>query len=91
VLTASPINTAIRKPVISREITLYPNPAVDVINIKSSAMITYFELYDMMGHRLMMQKNPQSVISVSDLQSGMYIVKITSRDGSVKTEKLLKR
>ena len=60
-------------------IVIYPNPASDLLNIKSDTPIYGFELYDALG-RLVLSKtemfNNESVIDVSSLTRGLYFIKL---------------
>jgi hypothetical protein len=70
------------------EILIYPNPAKDMINIKSDHKIPSIEIYDYYG-RLVIVAN-QTRIDISKLNRGLYVVKILSRDKNYRTGKFLK-
>lgn len=73
-------------------ITLYPNPVVDVLNIKSKNKLESFELYSSAGQRISAGKmeNYNAVINFNSLTSGVYYIKIRT-DKSVVTEKVVKK
>ena len=60
-------------------ISVYPNPVVETINI-SNAEGSQIVIYNMYGQQLKLVENADAntMISVSDLSSGVYFVKITS-------------
>ncbi|MGJ8665008.1 MAG: T9SS type A sorting domain-containing protein [Patiriisocius sp.] len=68
-------------------ISLYPNPAKDLINISSPAtMIDKIQLLDMKGSVLLMEENVASnlkTIDVSTLQSAVYFVIIETEQGTI--------
>lgn len=66
---------------------IYPNPAENVINI--NAEIDYCEVYDVTGRKIITATEP--TISVKEWKSGVYTVKIFTREGNILTEKLLKK
>lgn len=56
---------------------LYPNPALDILNISSDETVTHIEVYDSQG-RLILSKSAEHIqeISTKDLASGSYYIKI---------------
>ncbi len=68
-----------------QECIVYPNPASDVIGIKSNLDIQLLSVYTYDG-RLIMSKKPHSGdmrIQVSDFEPGIYIIKIESSENSM--------
>lgn len=74
-------------------IGLYPNPATTVLNIENASTFTIdaVAIYSVNGSLLREVKNQQNLetISVADLASGIYFVKIKSND-KVITKKFVK-
>ncbi|MFT3796319.1 T9SS type A sorting domain-containing protein [Flavobacterium sp.] len=71
--------------VVANEVSVYPNPATNVINVSNpNASITKITLTDLNG-RTVKQINYDKVaeiqINISDLASGMYMMNIQSTDG----------
>ena len=67
-------------------ISLYPNPAIDELQIKNLDGVAIFTLSDLNGHQLINKKiTNDELVSVSTLPKGIYIVRITTKDGT--TEK----
>lgn len=62
-------------------VLLYPNPASDVFNLKSSNAFDHVELYDLNG-RLVKEEDTnhseQATVNTADLGNGIYFVKIFS-------------
>lgn len=70
-------------------ISLYPNPANDVLNISSSNSITKIEVYDLLGKKVASNDNASNV-NVGDLGKGAYIVKVVQENGSVVAKQFIK-
>ena len=69
---------------------VYPNPVVNLLNIKADAEIVNVELMNIMGQRIIIQKVNELThqINLTDLQSGIYIVKIQTSKGII-TRKII--
>jgi type IX secretion system substrate protein len=64
--------------------TLYPNPATDILNIKSkdNTIINSLSLYNTLGQLLITVTNPMETIDVSELAYGSYVIRINTDRGS---------
>ncbi|RZL43373.1 MAG: T9SS type A sorting domain-containing protein, partial [Pedobacter sp.] len=69
------------------KISIYPNPAIDVLNI--SQMANEITIYDVFGRIILAAKNT-SEVNISNLSSGNYIVKLNI-DGNSFTQKFIKK
>lgn len=76
---------------VDNSISVYPNPATDIINIQSNTTIKSMQLYDVQGRVLQtsLENNANAVIDISQKSNGIYFLKITSEKGS-KVEKIVK-
>jgi len=76
------------------EISIYPNPATTVLNLASTG-ISDFELsiLDITGKVINSEKMLEQTFTfdVSDLASGMYMLRMVSHDGASKVVKFVKR
>lgn len=74
------------------EITHYPNPVKEVLNIVDTKEISNIAIFDLSGKLVYTQvvNNKQTQINVSNLSKGIYIVKVNVND-DVKTFKILKK
>ena len=54
--------------------SMYPNPVIDVLNLKANTNIDAVSIYNMLGQKVIQTTNTQ--IDMSALQSGSYIVKV---------------
>ncbi|MEM7086326.1 MAG: T9SS type A sorting domain-containing protein [Bacteroidota bacterium] len=71
--------------------SVYPNPVEDVLNVQSTAAVQSIEVYDVLG-KLVNASTPDIIsptIDMSDLNSGIYLVKVTI-NGASKTVKVIK-
>ncbi len=71
-------------------ISLFPNPANDVLNISSSNNISNIEVYDMQGRNVASNHNDSNV-NVAALGKGAYIVKVVQENGSVIAKQFIKK
>ena len=73
---------------------MYPNPSSSIVNISSdvNAIISTIEMLDLNGRVIKSQKinATEGQISVSDLATGMYMMKITTDQG-VAVKKIVKQ
>ena len=73
------------------ELSLYPNPATDIVNINTSVSVDQVRLYDLTG-RKMMEANPNKEnfdLDVTGLSKGVYLVKLNAGNKEA-TTKLIK-
>lgn len=73
------------------EISVYPNPTSDVINIVNAANCNA-TVFDMVGKEVIAQRisSAQQGISIGKLASGIYLLQLTSDNGVNKTIKITK-
>ena len=69
------------------EVSLYPNPANAVLNIEMTNEVKSIEIYNIQGQKVL--ESSQKQINVSDLASGMYMVKIQDAENSITTKKVI--
>ncbi len=71
--------------------TVYPNPVVNTLNIRSAASVDNVTIYDVLGKQVL-SVNPDAIspsVDMSNLSSGAYLVNVTIGNAS-KTIKVLK-
>ena len=76
---------------VASNVKLYPNPALNVLNIESASSIEKIGVYNLIGQEVISQ-NPNSPIialDITNLQLGIYIVK-TTIGGNVSSTKFIK-
>jgi len=71
-----------------QEISIYPNPAFDVLMIKTTESIEKVEIVDISG-KTVLTKSSTKEVNVSGLNRGVYIIKVQTENG-VYTSQFLK-
>lgn len=74
-----------------RNVSIYPNPAVNVINLKANKKntITKTEIFDLNGKLVL--SSAETSINVEKLPKAVYIVKIYSGNEVIETSKIIKK
>ena len=76
------------------EISIYPNPATTVLNLASTGTSDFeLSILDITGKIIKSEKMFEQTFTfdVSDLASGMYMLRLVSQDGASKIVKFVKR
>jgi len=86
------INTTVKSVTVSgttgivtindKAVSVYPNPTSSILYI-SGMQNANIQLFDLSGKLLINQQNADNQINVSNLQNGIYSVKITNESGTV--------
>lgn len=63
------------------KVIIYPNPAKDQLVITSVDEILNVEIHTILGSKVLGEKN-KSVVNISNLESGMYLISITTEKGT---------
>jgi hypothetical protein len=69
--------------------TVYPNPTSGEVLINSEVAIATIAVFDNLGRKIKSLQNEKSV-SLIELESGIYFIKITSVEGASETLKVVK-
>lgn len=69
-------------------LSLYPNPANTTLNIDSENELKSVEIYSLLGQKMLSSTAKQ--LSISNLASGIYMVRVEDENGAVATQKLVK-
>ena len=66
-------------------ITLYPNPAINLIQIQNSseAVVEKVSIFNTLGKLVLEETNPLSAISLKTLSMGIHLVKIETSQGTL--------
>jgi len=72
------------------EISVYPIPARDVLNVSSTVKISSAEVYDVTG-KMVLRDNQllNNQINVSNLKSGIYILRLKDADNKFEDKKIV--
>lgn len=73
----------------SSKLSIYPNPAKDLVNIDTSSKVSKVTIFSIDGKHLL--EDTSTKINVSKLQSGVYLMKIDFADGKLSTQKIVKQ
>ena len=71
-------------------ISIYPNPATDLLTIDTDKIIKRIIITDVLGKTAMDLANPSNQFSIYDLSPGIYSLSIQFQDGNAILKKLLK-
>ncbi len=66
---------------------IYPNPALDQITIPEN--LSLFSIYSLSGKLIYIFENPDPVISISELNKGVYLIKAIDKDNNQFQQKLI--
>lgn len=76
------------------DITVYPNPATDVLNVQVSKNITGVKIFDAQGKLMWQQENNTGLLSipvpVHKLTAGLYILEVSDAAGNKQLQKFIK-
>ena len=75
-------------------ISIYPNPATTTLNLTSTGMSDFeLSVLDVTGKVIKTERmlDQTFTFDVSDLASGIYMLRLVSRDGASKIVKFVKR
>jgi CO dehydrogenase/acetyl-CoA synthase epsilon subunit len=75
----------------SSQDVLFPNPAKDVIRIKTNRQITRVEIIDATGKLVSSINGPSQLVNVSSLNKGTYFMKLTDSKGLLETKSFQKQ
>ncbi|WP_027879249.1 choice-of-anchor tandem repeat GloVer-containing protein [Mesoflavibacter zeaxanthinifaciens] len=70
-------------------ISIYPNPTTDFINIKSKSEINKVEIYNLQGQKVISFQN-HDLIDVKVLSEGIYFLKVIDKSMIINTLKFIK-
>ncbi len=72
------------------EITIYPNPVNDVLNISDAKDLKSLSITDVSGRLIRIIEKPSAVVQLSDLEKGAYFVTLHFKNGTTKSFKSIK-
>jgi hypothetical protein len=82
----------ISQPVTQNATVIYPNPSgsSQVIKTKSDTQLTAFQMFDIYGKIILQKNNDFEAISINNISSGVYTIRITDENGKVTHFKYIK-
>ena len=70
------------------QIKLYPNPTTSILNIEMNSKFKHASIYNIFGSEIL--KVDSSKINVSNLNKGVYLIKIEDVEGAILTKRFVK-
>lgn len=74
-----------------KDISVYPNPTKNFINIFSKKEIQKIELFDIKGLKIYESKQVNDKVSLENFSKGVYVLKIILENGEIISEKVIKK
>ncbi len=80
---------------VHHDVIIYPNPVEgNIVNIKSPTLIKKIEISNLIGKNIKTETNLDDIfddisISLNNLESGIYLAKITFEDDKIVIKKLI--
>lgn len=69
---------------------IYPNPTTGVLNINSSEEIDQVQILNLQGQLIRAENGNVKMISMTDLSSGIYMLKVIAKSGASSMQKIVK-
>lgn len=76
--------------VVKNNVTIYPNPFNEKININSNIALKKTEIYDILGKNIY-SEDFKNEIDTGFLQNGVYVIKLYSADNEVFVRRIVKK
>ncbi len=74
--------TSIEETILTDKFSIYPNPTAGLLTIENGAeLITHLEVCNLLGETVLVPQMQNNSIDVSSLADGIYLLKITTRNG----------
>ncbi|NNE02814.1 MAG: T9SS type A sorting domain-containing protein [Eudoraea sp.] len=74
----------------SRDFSIYPSPTTGLLYVESEASIVKIDVFNVLGSLLLSSTN-KSVIDISHLNAGVYIVRIQNEHSNIVIKRVVKR
>ncbi len=72
------------------DISVFPSPTSGILNIQSTIPITHIEVYNQLGQLVLSNSNKNN-IDISRVSQGIYFIKILDENGTIGTQKVVKK
>lgn len=71
------------------DLAVYPNPTQDIFKINAQGVDYKMDMYNLIGTQVMKSDSPKEFFDISELSSGIYLIKITTAAGQ-STRRIIK-
>lgn len=72
-----------------RDLNIYPNPSVDLVNIDSDEDIEQIKIYNLIGKLVLLKENTNKIF-IDNLNNGIYIIEVLSKNKVKYKQKIIK-
>lgn len=81
-----------KQPELSNSVMISPNPTKDIFKIKANEILGKVEIFDTTGKlvKKVQPTNLEESINISELENGVYYLRIYSNSGFLKSDKIIK-
>ena len=92
-LKIDPTTLGINESTTNLAVTIYPNPVNTILSIKTDdkMIVKKITIMDTMGKVVLQKTNSFETINVENLNSGLYLLQITTENNQIITQKFLKQ
>ncbi len=84
---ATVVVTSLGRQAATAKIDVYPNPAVDVVNVTCDADVKSVSVKNLLG--IALKTTSEKSVDLSDLSNGIYVVEVETVTGAVGVEKIV--
>lgn len=84
---ATVVVTSLGRQAATAKIDVYPNPAVDVVNVTCDADVKSVSVKNLLG--IALKTTSEMSVDLSDLSNGIYVVEVETVTGAVGVEKIV--
>ena len=71
------------------QVAVYPNPANNILNVEVATDLKSIEIYNIQGQKVL--SSTQKQLNITDLQAGIYMIKIEDTENAIATKKFVKQ
>lgn len=72
-------------------VSIFPNPATNILKINTPNTVTAIEVYDILGRNTLIKKIDSNTIDISKLSVGTYIMNLTLNETRMISKKIIKQ
>ncbi len=77
--------------VVQNNLSTYPNPVVDILQINSDAKVLQYQLISIQGALLKEGAPNQNSVDLSQVAPGIYFLQLTDENGQTKMQRIVKK